>query len=59
MSRLRLNFPKLPFRERSAIEKIAGVLIGSLLGLLALGLFIVPTIAMLYLMYCAALWGPQ
>jgi hypothetical protein len=59
MSLLRGDFPKPTFRERSAVEKVASVLISSLACLLVLGLLIAPTVGMLSLMYCAALWGPQ
>jgi hypothetical protein len=59
MSLLRGDFPKqnIP-AERSAIAKIATVLIGSLVGFLALGLLIAPTIALLYFLYCNATWFP-
>ena len=58
MGLLRDDFPKLTFREGSAVAKVAGVLIGSMICLLGLGLLIAPTIAVLYVLYCGALWGP-
>jgi hypothetical protein len=55
MSPTRSGFRKLA----SAISLTVRIIIATSVVLVALAVFIAPTVGMLYLMYCAALWGPQ
>jgi hypothetical protein len=42
-----------------AIALTVRIIIATLFVLVVLAVFLSPTVGMLYLMYCAAIWGPQ